>query len=138
MGSAMPSEVQQRVAEALVAVLDMLPAIAALTGRASGNVIPFEDGSPPALPGVCYLVYPATQMGTGWRVPVGFAAVAGAGEEALCNALLAEVARGADARAFIALAPPLDAVALTAIPQTVPAEPETSRRDQTIPLLVWM
>ena len=107
------TDIEQRVREAIVAVLDTLPAIVALTGRASRNLVPdaIDDDIP--LPAVVYHVIATTNagaLGDTREVTVQFTAVAAT--MAIANALLELVENTLNAPAFYALTPPLDACAI--------------------------
>ena len=107
------TDLEQRVREAIVAVLDTLPAIVALTGRNSGNLVPDKIDDDIALPAVVYNVIAATNagaLGDTREVVVQFTAVAA--RMSLANALLEVVEDTLNAPAFYALTPPLDACAI--------------------------
>lgn len=84
----------QLVREALVEALDTLPAIAALTGRASGNVVPFKNRDKADVPAIAYHVVvgaPAGGVGECWEVQVQFSAIAEDDDDERANKLLALV-----------------------------------------------
>lgn len=92
---------EEGVNEAIVAVLDTLPAIVALTGRSNGNVIPFEDLAEPVVPAIEYLVVTTVMIGgigDTRRVLLTFMATAEGRDNA--NALLHEVEVGLNAVAL--------------------------------------
>lgn len=62
---------EQRVAQALVAILDTAAAVAALTGAASGNLRPVDDAAPAPARGLAYDLGPTTLregIGEAWDV----------------------------------------------------------------------
>lgn len=62
---ALATDLPQRVDEAIVLALDTKPAITALTGRGSGNIVPWEDESVAQSTGLAYLdIDTATWGGT--------------------------------------------------------------------------
>lgn len=115
-----PLDPLSRLSAALVAVLDTAPAVVAVTGRARGNVVPWESGEANVpLPVLAYLVVTAQPaLGTQWRAPVQLTASAVGTEPGVtpaksareqANALIAATLDALSATAFAALATPLDA-----------------------------
>lgn len=95
---------EEGINEAIVAVLDTLPAIVALTGRSNGNVIPFDDLAEPVSPAIEYLVITTVEIGgigDTRRAYVQFTASA-EGKDA-ANALLHEVEVGLNAVNLLAV-----------------------------------
>lgn len=113
-----PTDLLERCERAVVAVLDTNAQIAAITGRANGNVLPWDTETETDLPVVAYRDTIATRGGaapaTGDSREVMFLFSAVAASEADVNALL-EVIEGGNAPpaivwsvALAALNPPLD------------------------------
>jgi hypothetical protein len=89
---------EEGINEAIVLVLDTLPAIVALTGRNNGNVIPFDDLAEPVVPAIEYFVIVTTQIGgigDTRRALLTFTATAEGKDNA--NALLHEIEIGLNA-----------------------------------------
>ena len=88
----MATDIVQRTAEAIVAILDTNAPVVAITGRANGNIVPFDDLADAPLPIISYIdVTSATAGGIGdtRRVIIQFT-VAG-NTKAIANALLEAV-----------------------------------------------
>ena len=86
------TDIIQRTAEALVAILDTDAGVVALTGRANGNIVPFDDSADAPLPIISYIDVTGTiagGIGDTRRVIVQFT-VAG-GTKAIVNAILEAV-----------------------------------------------
>lgn len=82
-----PADFTQRAREAIVEVVDTLPAIVALTGRASQNIVAAEDLTAALVPMIGYAIGRVQQISaTDYRVPVTFTAAAA--DAATVNALL--------------------------------------------------
>lgn len=84
----------QLMREAVVEALDTLPAVVAITGRASGNVVPFKNRDKAEMPAITYLVVvgaPAGGAGECWRVQLQFSAIAADDDDETANKLLALV-----------------------------------------------
>lgn len=132
----------ERMREGLVAVLDTDAGIVALTGRANGNIVPWQDTVEPNTdPHIRYAVIAATrsgeQPGEFWRVILQASAFASAGASetgALCEAIQA----AATAARFAALASPVD-VHVTGLDRRGPffeATPRLWRSDLDLAFLV--
>jgi hypothetical protein len=93
----------QRVADALVAVLDTLTAMVALTSRPNGNVLPYDEFTDAALPAIAYLdVTGANAGGIGDTRRVVIQFTAAAGSKSVANALLEVVENALTPQAFTA------------------------------------
>lgn len=99
----MPTDIIQRTTEAMVAALDTNSAIVAITGRANGNVIPFDDFGDATLPTIAYMdVTGANAGGIGDTRRVVYQFTAGAKSRSVANALLEAVENGLTPQAFTA------------------------------------
>lgn len=97
------AEAEQAVAEALVAVLGAHAAVAAITGRASGNVAPVDDDQDPPTRGLAYDLGPTTVRDTiGEHYDVAFTLFAEADTRAACRQLLAAADAALTCAAFAA------------------------------------
>lgn len=86
------SAAEQRVATALLAILDTAPALTALTGLASGNLRPADDASPLATSGLTYELGPTrVREGIGEAYDVEATITAEAPTRAAVRALLGTV-----------------------------------------------
>jgi hypothetical protein len=86
------TDIVQRTSEAVVAMLDTAPDIVALTSRANGNVIPFDDLADAALPVIAYIdVTSAIAGGIGDTRRVILQFTAAGSTKAVVNALLEAV-----------------------------------------------
>lgn len=102
----------QLMREAVVEALDTRPAIVALTGRASGNVVPYKNQDVVEKPVISYLVVtgqPAGGVGNTWRVTLQFSAIANDDDDAMANALLNLVEEYLRPQYLAALSVPVDA-----------------------------
>jgi hypothetical protein len=100
---------------AIVAALDTAAALVALTGRASANVVAWDDlDAEGPFPVVAYQVVSmerSSMSGDSWRARVQFTAVAST--EALANELIAAVDVSLTTSTLAALPQPLDACRLS-------------------------
>jgi hypothetical protein len=104
----MATDLLQRAREAVVQVLDQHPAVAALTGRLSQNIVAWGSLADATRPVLAYFVV-ADGLGpveNARAITVQFAAFAGAGDEALANELVALVPELITASSLAALPAP--------------------------------
>ena len=86
-----PTDIIQRVREAIVEALDTLAAVTVLTGRASGNVVPYKNREKAAKPVITYFVVvakPIGGVGDTWRVTCQFSVIAEDDDDVTANALV--------------------------------------------------
>lgn len=116
------SERVQQVREAVVAILDTHASVVALTGRASGNVVPWDDLGDGHVPAIAYQ-FVADDFGpieNSRAIQMQFTAVASS--ETAANELIALVMTLLTWSAFNALATPLDAYVENVVREGVPRD----------------
>lgn len=110
------ADIKQRLRVAIVAALDTAAAIAALTGRASDNVVAWNAVAAATKPLVAYSIVDCREngeSGEGWDARVQFTAVAeGDDADSIVEELLGAVRDRFTADVLLALAAPLDAAPL--------------------------
>lgn len=140
--------IEDAVEKIVVAATDRRPALAALTGRASKNVVPWDNVGAATLPVVSFVVQTCPQVGaTTYHATLGIAGFAATTEQSRCRAMLREVVAGLQATGLAAIAAPLgpiDGIAGAPVPQSVPSEPlaegepPPARADVTLTLTLWL
>lgn len=142
----MANDPLQILREAIVAVLDTRAEIIALTGRAVENIVSWDNvgavSDTDRRAGIiAYQVIVASEVAADQnpqQVVIQFGAIAG--EESIANELVNLIRRFVDAKAFLALAPPLDVYVMNRVRRSSPfdADEGLARADIDLTLRVYL
>lgn len=135
-----PTDIIERAMIALVAVLDANVDIAAITGKANGNMTAWSQETPASIPVLAYRYVIATPggMATGDTREVLWNFSAVAATESVANAMLEVVENILWAPVLAALNPPLDGFMYHPVRRPIPwdSDADASRADLELTLIV--
>lgn len=135
-----PTDIIERAMIALVAVLDANVDIAAITGKANGNVTAWAQETPTDMPVLVYRYIVATPgggaIGDTREIQWSFSAVAAT--ESVANAMLEVVEKVQWAPVLAALNPPLNGYMFNPVRRPIPwdSDADASRADLELTLIV--
>lgn len=121
-----------------MSALDTHSEVVAITGRASGNVVPFKNRDVAQRPVIAYLVVdarPAGGAGNNWEVLVQFSALSEDDDDAATNQLAEIVNAVINPVTLLGLTPPLDAYVRERAMRDI-ADDAAARADIDITLIV--